>query len=113
MEHGTQFDTRLLDAFAGLVQGDTLREVAGHSEPGVLMVVCPSCGPVITVCRDARDGDVCYCRICGSKHRLHRDGESFVVEPTGEKGSADALKPRPETSALNTFISEAPDWVDI
>jgi HD-GYP domain-containing protein (c-di-GMP phosphodiesterase class II) len=112
-EHGTQFDTRLLNAFAGLAQMDTLGEISGHSEPGVPMVVCPSCGPVISVSRDAGDGDTCYCRICGSKHRLHRDKDSFVVEPTGEKGSADALKPRPETIALNTFISEAPDRVDI
>lgn len=112
-EHGTQFDARLLDTFAGLALVDTVGEIAGHSEQGVPMVVCPPCGPVITVSRDAVDGDICYCRICGSKHRLHRDGESFVVEPTGEKGSADTLKPRPETGAINTFISEAPTWVDI
>jgi HD-GYP domain-containing protein (c-di-GMP phosphodiesterase class II) len=37
VEHGTQFDSRLLDAFAGLVQVDTLRQIAGHSEPGVPM----------------------------------------------------------------------------
>ncbi len=112
-EHGSQFDARLLDAFIQMVRSDTVGEIVMHSERGVAMVVCPSCGPVITVSQDARDGDIAYCRVCGSKHRLHRDKDTFVVAPTGAMGSAEALKPLPETSAIDALVSQAPGWVTI
>ena len=112
-EHGSQFDARLLDAFIQMDRLDTLREIVGTSERGVRMVVCPTCGPVITVSRNAKDGDIGYCRVCGTKHRLHRDGDTFVVEPTGARGTAEALKPRPETCSIDAFISRAPQWVNI
>ena len=112
-EHGTQFDARLLDTFIQMVQLDALQGVVGYSEQGVPMVQCPPCGPVITVSPNAKDGDFVYCRVCGSKHRLHRDGDTFVVEPTGTVGTAESLKPRPEENSIQAFISRAPQWVDI
>jgi HD-GYP domain-containing protein (c-di-GMP phosphodiesterase class II) len=112
-EHGSQFDARLLDAFIERVRLDALQEIVGTSERGVRMVVCPTCGPVIAVPGNARDGDIGYCRICGARHRLHRDGDTFVAEPTGAKGTAEDLKPRPETRSIDAFVSRAPQWVDI
>ncbi len=112
-ERGTQFDAVLLDAFIQMIQLDTLRGIVGHSEIGVPMVECPSCGPVITVDRNTKEGDVGFCRVCGSKHRLHRDGDSFTVEPTGMMGSAQELKPRPEINSIEAFIALAPKHVDI
>lgn len=112
-EHGTQFDAPLLDAFIQMVQLDRMREIVGYSESGVPMVACPSCGPVITVSRHTKDGDIGYCRVCGSRHRLHRDGGTFAVEPTGEIGSADELKPQPETGSIDAFVSQAPPSVTI
>jgi HD-GYP domain-containing protein (c-di-GMP phosphodiesterase class II) len=112
-EHGTQFDARLLEAFIHMLQTDCLHEIIGHSEEGVSMVACPACGPVITVCRDAQEGDICVCRVCGTRHRLHRSGDTFVVEPTGDQCSAEERQPRPETGAIDAFISQAPVWVEI
>lgn len=112
-EHGTQFDAGLLDAFIEMIRLDSLRAIVGHSEQGIPMVECPSCGPVITVTRATKDGDIGYCRVCGSKHRLHQDEDTFVVEPTGEMGSAEELKPRPEINSIEAFISRAPKHVDI
>lgn len=112
-EQGTQFDARLLDTFIPVAQMATIRDIVGTSELGVAMVKCPTCGPVITVARDAKDGDIGYCRVCGSEHRLHRDGDTFVAEPTGAAGTAEALKPRPETGSIEAFISGVPQWVDI
>ena len=112
-KHGIQFDAFLLDAFFQMVQLDRLREIVGHSELGVPLVACPSCGPVITVSRDSKDGNMSYCRVCGSKHRLHRDGDTFIVEPTGGTGSADELKPQPEIGSIEAFVSQAPRSVNI
>lgn len=113
LEQATQFDEKLLDSFIRMVQTETLRGIMGYSEQGVPMVNCPSCGPVIAVRRDVRDGDLAVCRVCGTRHRLHRDGDTFTVEPIGEKGSAEELKPSPETRSIEAFVAEAPPAVRI
>ncbi len=112
-ELGTQFDASLLEAFLHLLRDDRLREVTGHSEEGVAMVRCSCCGPVITVGRDTKDGDTCICRVCGRKHRLHKSGDTFVVEPTGRQANPEEGRPQPETSAIEAFISMAPRSVEI
>lgn len=60
-----------------------------------------------------QDGDIGFCRVCGAKHRLHRSGDTFEVAPTGEMGTAEQLKPRPEKEAIEAFIFSAPDWIDL
>jgi HD-GYP domain-containing protein (c-di-GMP phosphodiesterase class II) len=112
-EQGTQFDTRLLDAFVHMVQIETLKEVVGYSQPGVAMVRCKNCGPVITVSDNTRDGDIGFCRVCGTRHRLHSDGDTFVVEPLGVKGSAEELRPLPERAVIEAFIDRAPEWIEV
>jgi HD-GYP domain-containing protein (c-di-GMP phosphodiesterase class II) len=113
VEQGTQFDSRLLDAFIHMVQIETLREVVGHSQPGIAMVHCLNCGPVITVSDNTRDGDIGFCRVCGSRHRLHSDGDTFVVEPLGVRGSAEELQPFPERAVIEAFIDQAPASIEI
>ena len=113
LEQATQFDRHLLDRFIGLVGRDALEGIVGHSENGVAMVDCPTCGPVITVSPDTRDGEIGYCRVCGTAHRYHRDGDTFVVEPIGQKGRAEDLKPYPETRSIEAFVSQAPSSVTL
>ena len=112
-EHGTQFDALLLDSFLRMVQAETLRGIVGTSDQGIPLVACPNCGPVIAVARQTRDGDMAYCRVCGTKHRLHRKGDTFEVEPTEEKATADDLRPRPEWAAIHAIIAQAPASVEI
>jgi HD-GYP domain-containing protein (c-di-GMP phosphodiesterase class II) len=111
--HGTQFDTSLLDAFVHMVQIETLKGVVGHSQLGIPMVRCKNCGPVITVTENTRDGDTGFCRVCGTRHRLHRDGDTFVVEPLGVKGSAEDLQPLPERATIEAFIDQAPESIEV
>ena len=113
VEQGTQFDSRLLDAFIQMVQIERLREVVGYSQPGIPMVHCLNCGPVITVSDNTRDGDIGFCRVCGSRHRLHSDGDTFVVEPLGVRGSAEELQPFPERAVIEAFIDQAPASIEI
>ena len=110
---GTQFDPPMLDTFNQWVACASATGIVGHSDQGVAMVTCPTCGPVITVSADSRDGDIGYCRICGMAHRLHRDGDGFVVEPLGKKGRAEDLKPHPETRPIERFIAMAPSSVTL
>ncbi len=112
-EYGSQFDPHQLERFIKLAETGALDSIMAHSEFGVPMVMCSTCGPVITVTRDTRDGDWGYCRVCGKKHRLHRQADTFVVEPTGEKGTAEQLKPCPEMGTIEAFIHQAPQTVAI
>lgn len=112
-ECATQFDENLLQAFVQVVQLGALNEIVGTSEWGVPLVVCPTCGPVITVSQSTMDGDIGFCRVCGTKHRLHSKGDTFVVEPMAAKGSAEDLQPRPEWAAIESFINQAPVMVEI
>lgn len=112
-ELGTQFDAQLLDTFVQMAQIETLQNYVGHSQPGVPMVHCRNCGPVITVSASAKDGDIAFCRVCGTRHRLHRDGDTFAVEPLGVKGSAGELQPFPERDVIEAFIDRAPEWVEV
>lgn len=112
LEKSSQFDARLLDVFIDLIQKNAIDGIVGSSEAEVPLVQCPKCGPVIAVSRNTRDGDIRVCRICGTKHRLHRKGDTFVVEPTGEPGTAEELKPQPERSVIEAFIARAPRTVD-
>ena len=113
VEHGTQFDSLLLDAFVHSAQIERLKEFVGHSQPGVPMVYCKNCGPVITVTENTQDGDIGFCRVCGTRHRLHRDGDTFAVEPLGVKGSAEELQPFPERAVIEAFIDQAPESIEI
>lgn len=108
MEHGTQFDANLLDVFGRMAATGDLEAIVGNSEPEVSLVACPSCGPVVVVSRAARDGDLGYCRVCGSQHRLHRKAATFEVEPTGRMGTAEQLKPIPEWGTIQAFVDQAP-----
>jgi hypothetical protein len=112
-EPGTQFDAQLLDTFVQMAQVETLQNFVGHSQPGVPMVHCRNCGPVITVAANAKDGDIALCRVCGTRHRLHRDGDTFAVEPLGTKGSAGELQPFPERDVIGAFIDRAPEWIEV
>lgn len=111
LEHGTQFDAELLVTFNGLANSGDLDSIVGHSAPEVPLVNCPSCGPVIVVGRETQDGDLSYCRVCGSQHRLHRRGGTFEVAPTGEVSTADQLKPKPEWGTIQAFIDHAPTFI--
>ena len=106
-----QFDSQLLDAFADMVKRGDLKETVGNSEAGRPLVTRLTSGPVIPFTRQVRDGNLAYCRVCGMQHRLHKKADTFEVEPTGQKGPAEQLKPQPEMSALEVLVSEAPGSV--
>lgn len=113
IEYGSQFDAHLLDTFVQTAITGALEDIVGHSDHGVPMVKCPNCGPVITVSKNSQDGDLTYCRICGTQVRLHRKASTFEVEPSGNKATAEQLKPRPDPATIEAFIARAPVSVSI
>ncbi|MCM2257431.1 MAG: HD domain-containing protein [Vicinamibacteria bacterium] len=86
-ERGRQFDPELALAFLALGGRGALDHVVGHAEPGIPLLECPSCGPIVV--RSAADGpgNVICCRSCGSELRLEASGVGLTVCPTGRKGT--------------------------
>jgi hypothetical protein len=65
-----------------------LDAIVNHSDHGVPMAACPTCGPVVKVARNTVEGEIGLFRVCGIRHRLHRRGEGFEVESLGVKAAA-------------------------
>ena len=107
-ERGQQFDGALLDYFIELGQSGEVKHIVGHSDVGTAMVNCPKCGPVITVARNSRDGDVAYCKPCRAEFRLHRHDDSFVAELKSHTVNVDQLKPEADIGPIDDIVKQAP-----
>ena len=96
-------EARLIAKQSGVLSGIVL-----HSDEGMPMQRCPHCGPVVTLSRDMREGDLVYCRVCGREMRAHRQGDVFELEVTGRQGDAEALKPRAELGPIDDLVRQMP-----
>lgn len=63
-ERGQQFDPELVDIFANMVEAGGLDDVVGHFDMGRSVMICPTCGPVVTDdCANSERG-MCTCDVC-------------------------------------------------
>jgi len=56
---------------------------------------------------DARTNDIVYCRACGGEYKLEKDGGHLQIAPTGAKGSAAALEPKPDDELIARLVKES------
>ncbi|HPH95828.1 MAG TPA: HD-GYP domain-containing protein [Anaerolineaceae bacterium] len=110
-ESGKQFDARFVNIFLEMGQTEQLNHIIGHSGEGRLMVLCPACGPVIAISLNAAEGDLIVCPGCTGVHRLHRQGETFVVEWTGKEDPT--MTPQPDPETIEDFVKMAPREIEV
>lgn len=110
-ESGKQFDAQFVQIFVEMGKNGQLDHIIGHSGEGRLMVHCAACGPVIAISATTGDGDLIVCPGCTGIHRLHRQGETFITEWTGDEDPTRASTPDPET--VDDFVKMAPREVEI
>lgn len=103
---GTHFDPGLLAHLSALASNEDLSHIIGHSAEGIPMVTCPVCGPVLTVPRTARTGDVVFCRACQGKFILHPLNDSFEAEMIGKTENPFELQPDPNAAALEDLLRD-------
>ncbi len=107
-EHlGSQFDAALGERFIALGRAGRLSHIVGHSEPGIPVQRCPSCGPTMAVSRRKRDGDLLYCPSCSGEFRLHRQPGGLAVTPTGRQDAAEAARPLVDHDLIADLTAEA------
>ncbi len=105
---GTQFDSSLVEHISDLGDAGDLGHIIGHSAEGIPMITCPTCGPIISIPRTARDGDVVFCRACTGKLVLHRAGDTFNAELAGMARSPFDLQARPNDAAIDDLVKQIP-----
>lgn len=82
-ERNQQLDGDLVEAFLDLAIRDRLLHIIGHSDANIPVLDCPVCGPVITIPRNARVGDLVLCKPCKGWFELQQRDGAFVVEFAG------------------------------
>ncbi|GAB4118491.1 MAG: hypothetical protein Fur0026_07800 [Sideroxydans sp.] len=105
-ELGSQFDATLGKHFIALSPSSELAHIVGHSEPGLPMQTCPACGGPLALRRKQHDGEYIYCRACGGESRLHKIGDSFRLEMTGQMGDASVLAPDSDPDLIGGMVEE-------
>ncbi|WP_051304630.1 HD-GYP domain-containing protein [Chitinilyticum litopenaei] len=82
---GTQFDADWGERLIALGRSGRLHHIVGHSEPGIPLQNCPTCGPTVSVTRRSRSGDRAWCPACHAELRvIGRDGD-WHMSATGKK----------------------------
>lgn len=105
-ELGSQFDAQLGHHFLALDRSREIAHIVGHSEPGIPLLPCPSCSSPVVVRGAQRDGEHVYCRACGGESRLHKIGDTFKLEMTGQLGNASVLAPGIDTDLIGSMVEE-------
>ena len=84
------------------------RVVAGHSDDGIPLQRCMSCGPTLVLRREQVPGDRVYCRNCGGEYRIGASAgdRPDAVEPTGRRGSAQNLAPAADAALIERFVRD-------
>jgi HD-GYP domain-containing protein (c-di-GMP phosphodiesterase class II) len=104
---GTQFDPALGKRFLKLGRTRSLDHIVGHTDLGIPIQDCPVCGPTIIVRRDQASGEFVYCRHCGGKSKVVREGSFIHIVPTGERGTAHELQPEVDTTLIDGLVAES------
>jgi DNA-directed RNA polymerase subunit RPC12/RpoP len=105
---GKQFDAELSVRFVRLGKAGRLDHIVGHTDHGIPIMHCATCGPTIVVRQDQKPGECVYCHHCGSQALFKfRNGETIVIELTGLKGSADQLETEIDEALLSTLVASA------
>lgn len=105
---GRQFDQALGRQFLALGADGLLNHIAGHSDDGIPLQHCLTCGPTLVMRREQACGDVLFCRNCGAEYRLGiaREDGALRATSTGRQGQARDLEPVADAAQIQRFIRD-------
>jgi hypothetical protein len=95
---GTQFNREYGESFLKLGGSVNLYHIAGHSDDGIPLQQCQTCGPTVVVRSDTPDDTEIYCRACTTGYRFK--GLFSALFPTGNKANAAELAPSPDLALI-------------
>jgi len=105
--YGHQFDRDFAERLVRLARAGDLNHILGHSDLGVPVQECPTCGPTVNVFRTHQPGDKVYCRLCASEFEVQRSDQGLTAVATGNKGCAAVSVPEPDGELISRLILDA------
>ncbi|GLR13476.1 hypothetical protein GCM10007907_22660 [Chitinimonas prasina] len=102
---GRQFDSELASHFVALGQSGAFDHIVGHTDEGIPLGVCVSCGPVIQRYRATQPGEHADCPACNARYEWQQTGSGLHAAHVG-KTHGNLSLPLPDTSLLQTLLSE-------
>ncbi|MDH5205106.1 MAG: HD-GYP domain-containing protein [Hylemonella sp.] len=104
---GTQFDQLHGDHFIALGRQGLLDPIVGHSDQGIPLQECLTCGPLLVLRREQQVGDRIYCRNCGAEYLATPEGDRLQCKPSGRRGNPEALEAEADMALINRFIADS------
>lgn len=102
---GTQFDAELARQFVALGHAGAFDHIVGHTDEGIPLGVCISCGPVIQRYRHTQAGEHADCPACNARYEWQQTGSGLHAAHIGKTHGSQGL-PLPDTSLLHTLLEE-------
>lgn len=104
-----QFDRELLHLFEELGRQGLLQHIHGHSDAGIPLSICPTCGPTLVVRREQHAGEAIHCPNCTTVFTLvdrRRDG-GWDLAATGRHADARTAAPAADEELIRRLVSES------
>lgn len=102
---GRQFDETYGRLFLELGESGQLEHFIGHSDDGIPLQHCPSCGPTVVRRREQPAGDLVYCPVCTTEFCLEGEGAGAQpMQPSGRLGSAEQLQAHPDNALIERLM---------
>jgi predicted RNA-binding Zn-ribbon protein involved in translation (DUF1610 family) len=99
----TQFDGNFGHIFMEIGRSGVLNTIMGHTDQGIPIQNCLTCGPTIVVKRSHKSGDATYCPNCGAEAIIDKDKNSVSIHTTGRKVPVESLQPKPDMDLIGEF----------
>jgi DNA-directed RNA polymerase subunit RPC12/RpoP len=101
----TQFDGNFGHLFIELASSGRLNAIIGHTDLGIPLQHCLTCGPTIVVKRSHKSGDHVYCPNCAQEAIVVKEKKAIWIHPTDRQGSVKALQPKPDMDLIGEFVA--------
>ncbi|MPX90491.1 HD-GYP domain-containing protein [Salinivibrio sp. VYel1] len=103
---GSQFDASLGQRFVNLAKAGEFDAIIAHTDEGIPLHHCPTCGPTITRYRDDAPGQLLHCPLCLQQAKLVITDNTYNLEPTGVQLPASQQRRRPDTGLIKRVIQQ-------
>jgi putative nucleotidyltransferase with HDIG domain len=107
-----QFDAVLTERFIELGTKGAFEHIMGHSDDGIPLQDCPTCGPTLAIRKEQQVNELIFCPNCTGEFRLNKTPKgSLCALPTGQKGSAKDLQPEADNALIARTVHSLVDAI--